>query len=199
MAAQEKVLLHAYTNMEIIMPAHKIKHGLPFDPTYGYNLEQLLAIPSPDNEPDDFSVFWADIYRQTLDQELNIETRPSHFSNMEVDVKEVYFDTLDGVRIGSWLVVPRHQKITAIKVHGHGYSGRTEPVVTPVKNTAVLFPVAPGISISSWKDIPNKPKEHVLYGIESKETYVIRICAASLWSAASVMLELFPERASTLY
>ena len=181
------------------MPTYGITHELPYDPTYGYDLEQLLAIPLPDNEPDDFDDFWTDLYQQTIAQKSNIETRPSGFSNDEVEVKEVYFDTLDGVRIGSWLVVPRHQEITKIKVNGHGYGGRTEPIVTPIKNTAVLFPVAPGFFISSWKDIPGNSKEHVLHGIESRETYVFRVCAASLWSAASVMIELFPDCASTLY
>lgn len=181
------------------MPAYGIQHHLSFDPTYGYNLEQLLSIPLPENEPDDFDDFWTQLHDQTLARELRIETRPSALSNEDVEVKEVYFDTLDGMRIGSWLVVPRHQEITRIKVTGHGYGGRQEPDLTPLKNTAVLFPVAPGFFISAWGKIPNTSQRHVLHGIESKESYVFRVCAASLWSAASVMTQLFPDCADTLY
>lgn len=181
------------------MSTYGITHDLPFDPTYGYDLEQLLAIPLPNNEPADFDTFWTQLYQQTLSTKLNIETRPSDFSNDKIEVKEVYYDTLDNTRIGSWLAIPRHQKITNIKVQGHGYGGREAPDLAIPDNTAVLFPVAPGFFISAWKDIPGTSKEHVLYGIESKETYVFRICAAALWSAASVMIELFPDCADTLY
>lgn len=181
------------------MNAYGIEHPFAFDPTYGYDLEQLLAIPLPDNEPDDFDEFWTDLYQQTLEQELQIERRPSPFGNDEVAVEEIYFNTLDGVRIGSWLTVPRHQKITRIKVAGHGYGGRLEPDTTLLENTATLFPVAPGFSISSRKGVPDTSKKHVIHGIESKETYIFRVCAASLWSAASVMVHLFPHCADTLY
>lgn len=178
---------------------HKIQHPFSFDPTYGYNLEKLLAIPLPANEPNDFDDFWTDLYQRTLSEELQLERRPSPFSTEEVQVEELYFNTLDGVRVGSWLVVPRHQKIERIKVSGHGYGGRQEPALDPPENTAVLFPVAPGFFISAWRDIPDTAQRHVIYGIESKESYVFRVCAASLWSAASTMIQLFPDCAETLY
>ncbi|MEO6908662.1 MAG: acetylxylan esterase [Abditibacteriaceae bacterium] len=134
-----------------------------------------FSLPLPNNEPADFQTFWTQLYQETISTKLNIEMRPSNFSNDKIEVKEVYYDTLDKTRIGSWLAIPRRQKITKVQVQGHGYGGREAPDLTIPDNTAVLS------------------------GIELKETYVFRICAASLCSAASVMIELFPDCADTLY
>jgi cephalosporin-C deacetylase len=45
---------------------------------------------------------------------------------------------------------------------------------------------------SRTPEIPEYAHKHVLTGIESRETYVLRGCVADIWCAASALTELFP-------
>ncbi|MBP5181565.1 MAG: acetylxylan esterase, partial [Lentisphaeria bacterium] len=48
------------------------------------------------------------------------------------------------------------------------------------------------------KDIPWEVKQHVLHGIGSKETYILRGAVSDLWTAASVLVDMFPDTAENL-
>jgi cephalosporin-C deacetylase len=115
-------------------------------------------------------------------------------------VFEVEYDSLDHVRIGGWILVPRKQKFSRGIVFGHGYGGREAPetgwFVGPP--AAGIFPCARGFNRSAHPDIPAHSHEHVLHGIESRQTYSHRGCVADVWLAASALVELFPECASCL-
>ena len=180
-----------------------IQHDFPFDPRHGYTHEQLRSISAPDTEPADFDQFWQSLYQETLSQPLNIERRASTFSDKYWNVEECYFDTLEHQRVGAWLLTPKEGPIQSLRVFGHGYGGREQPSFSHAelrKHTAHLFPVAPGFHISADPAIPlNNAAKHVVHGIESKDTYVFRVCAASLWSAASVLLNLYPLCADSLH
>ena len=43
----------------------RFEHPYPFDPTYGYRLDQLLSIEPPE-EPLDFESFWLERYSRAL-------------------------------------------------------------------------------------------------------------------------------------
>lgn len=169
------------------------------DPTYGYDLEQLLKIPAPAGPPD-FAAFWQRTYEEVRRVPLRIESRPVASLDDKTDVFEIEFDSLDSVRIGGWITVPADGNFTRGVVVGHGYGGRTEPSLQlPGPPAVAIFPCARGFHRSAHATIPNEAAGHVLHGIEWRETYVHRGCAADLWSAASALLELFPSVASTLH
>jgi cephalosporin-C deacetylase len=186
-----------------------IQHDYSFDPTYGYDLKKLLRVRAPEHEPKDFDAFWKDLYQRTLktplDLERGCEVTPAAIKKIKKhnfkdhDVEIVRFSTLDGVRVGAYLMTPKSGKVNQLLVKGHGYGGRDEPEAPLDPNTAALNPLAPGFHLSPWGDIPyNNCNAHVNHGLESKDTYVFRVCVAAWWSAASAMLELFPEAADRL-
>ena len=169
-----------------------------FDPTYGYDEAQMRAI-TPPPAPDDFDRFWQSTFEQTMNTPLRIESRLSAASVPGYESREVYFDTLGGFRVGAWVLTPRSGVVRRGMVLGHGYGGRGSPGLDfPLAETAWVLPSAPGFHISARSDTPNTAAFHVIHGIESRETYVIRTCVAAMWSALSVLIELVPEVGSDL-
>jgi cephalosporin-C deacetylase-like acetyl esterase len=49
-------------------------HGFPFDPSYGYSLDALLAVEPPP-EPAGFGAFWRTRYDRALEVEPNPRLR----------------------------------------------------------------------------------------------------------------------------
>jgi cephalosporin-C deacetylase len=173
-------------------PAHS-------DPTDGYNLERLLTVPAPPAPPG-FAPFWQSTYQEALSIPLRIASRQVESPSPAVQVFEVEFDSLGGLRIGGWITLPAAGRFARGVVVGHGYGGRTEPSLgLPGPPAAAIFPCARGFHRSSHPDIPEEAAPHVLHGIGSRETYVHRGCVADLWSAASILLELFPEVGERLH
>jgi len=173
-------------------------HDLPFDPTYGYTLDTLLKVPAPAG-PADFEPFWRDTYTQTLAVPTAITKRPIKPIEPHNNLFEIEFDSLAG-RVGGWLSVPKDGKPTGAMVIGHGYGGREQQgTYGQDKTLAILSPCARGFHRSAQPDVPNTSARHVLHGIESKETYIHRFNVAELWSAATVLLELFPHTSDRLY
>jgi len=159
-----------------------LEHPHTFDPTYGYDWDRLLAVPSPEG-PADFAEFWRTTYAQARQVPLQITRRQIPSPHADFDLYEIAFNSLDGVRIGGWLTVPHQVRPEAGGwVVGHGYGGREAPVFD-----------LPGHPV-----IPDTSSRHVLHGIASRETYVHRGCAADIWGAASALIELFPETATGL-
>ncbi|HEY8665545.1 MAG TPA: acetylxylan esterase [Tepidisphaeraceae bacterium] len=172
-------------------------HSFPFDPTYGCDEAALRKVIAP-LPPADFQSFWQETCRQTLAVPLRLERRRIESAFPDLDVWEIEFDSLDGVRIGGWLTAPRTQGFSRGVVVGHGYGPRAGPDATvPGPPAAAIFPCARGFARSACH-IPADVPAHVLYGIESRESYVHRGCAADIFSAASALLELFPHAAGTL-
>ncbi len=173
------------------------KHDFPFDPTYGYTLETLLKVPAPPGPPD-FAAFWQDTYTQTLAVPTNIARRPIAPAWPGYDLFEIEYDSLAG-RVGGWLSLPRDVKPKQLMVMGHGYGGReASGQFDHAQPTAMLCPCARGFHRSATPDVPATAAFHVLHGIESRETYIHRFNVAELWSAGSVLIELFPTAAENL-
>lgn len=170
-----------------------LPHNFPFDPTYGYSLEQLLQVEPPD-EPQDFAHFWQGRYRRAL--ELHPEP---HFSRQgtghpEFEVHDLWYRSTDGHAIGGWLLTPRAGPVRRGVVVGHGYGGRDGPDFDlPVRDAAFLFPCFRGLSRSRCESVSDNPAWHVLHDIDQRDRYILGGCVEDVWLAVSVLLELFPE------
>ncbi|MDQ5910821.1 MAG: cephalosporin-C deacetylase [Pseudomonadota bacterium] len=174
-------------------------HAYPFNPTYGYDLDDLLAVAAPE-PPADFAPFWREL--QARARAISVEPVLRELSSPypRTQVFEVAFTSLDGLRIGGWLTRPRDEPVERGVVVSHGYGGREGPDFhLPFRRAALIFPCARGLSRSARADLPANPDAHVLHGIERRETYIHGGCAAdTVWCAASALLELFPMAASSL-
>jgi cephalosporin-C deacetylase len=173
-----------------------IEHPFSFDPYCGYSQEQLLAIAPPDTEPDDFQEFWRSKYRETVSRPVEIlDRKPIWSPNPDIEIHEVYYRSHDNAVIGCWLSRPRNPQGAILLCHGYG----NPAVPTLNEEFTVISPCLRGMGLSKNSKIPWQPSHHVLYGIESRETYALLGCAADLWTAVSVLAELEPSALDNLH
>jgi len=177
------------------------QHPFPFDPAYGLDLDGLLKIGAPDNAPADFAEFWQAMFRRALatSVEPRLGDRVGRTAD-GLDVFEVSFTSLGGVRIGGWVVAPADGVVERGFVVGHGYGGREEPEPElPASRAVGIYFVARGLpTMSLMPDVPSVAFQHVLQGIESRDEYVIGGCVADIWCAATALTSLFPAAARRL-
>jgi len=170
-----------------------MQHNLPFDPTYGYDRDALLRVGAP-HGPRDFAAFWRSLHAQTRRVAPRIERRQISSIVPSIETFEIQFDSVDGFRVGGWLTVPKDRTFTRGVVMSHGYGGREAPDASvPGPPAACIFPCARGFHRSARPEIPDNAARHVLHGIESRDTYSHRGCAADIWAAAGALLESFPQ------
>lgn len=165
-------------------------HEFPFDPTYGYTRERLLAV-APPPEPDDFDAFWRDTYEEARGVGLRLTREAVASPSARHDVAILRFRTLGGLQVGAWLVTPRGRAVESAAVVGHGYGGREQPDFER-RPVAALHVCSPGFNLSAAPGLPASAGEHVVHGIGSRETYILRACVAAVWSAAWVLCDLYP-------
>ena len=173
-----------------------VEHPYPFDPTYGYDEAALRAVGAPP-EPEGYAEFWTGTYRETLAVAPRVERRAVAGGAPGFEVFEIEFDGFAGFRVGGWLTVPKTTPVFHGLIAGHGYGGRTEPSYS--SGAVTLAPCARGFDRSARPELPGEALHHVVHGIESREGYLLRGCAADLWAAASALLALFPEVAGRLH
>lgn len=168
-------------------------HGYFFDPSYGYALGDLLAVTAPE-PPSDFARFWRGLYERARRVNSAPTVRELSSPHPQSCLFRVEFGSLDGFRVGGWLLRPRGEPVERGVIVGHGYGGRDGPdFALPFRRAALLFPCARGLSWSACPHLPSDPDLHVLHGIERPETYIHGGCAAdTVWCAASALLQLFP-------
>ncbi len=169
-----------------------------FDPTYGYSLNQLLAIKPP-KEPKDFDSFWQKRYQNAL----TVAPKPKiEFIKEDMfgwRVFAISYTSTDKSQILGWLLLPSSGIIRRGFVVGHGYGGREGPDFhLPFKDAAILFPCFRGLSLSACPPISNEPYWHVLHDIHLKDHYILGSCVDDLWLAVSTLLSLFPDLAGHL-
>lgn len=174
-------------------------HNFPFDPTYGYDEAALRGVDTPP-APADFDDFWRATHAEALTVPTNPTRRELPCSRRGYQLFEVEYDAWGDCRIGGWLLVPQDTPIRCGFVCGHGYGGREAPDLwLPRDDAAALFPCARGFHRSARSDLPCTAAQHVVHGIESRETYLHRGCATDLWAAVTVLTELVPEVGQTLF
>ncbi|WP_329382133.1 acetylxylan esterase [Streptomyces sp. NBC_01716] len=174
----------------------EFEHGYPFDPAYGRTLDELLDIPAP-APPVGFDAYWRDRFEAAAGVATAPAVGPQEDERNGCRIFGVSYTSVGGLRLGGWLVRPAAGPVEHGFVIGHGYGGRQEPgadVPLPLPRSAAILPCVRGMGSRSRRPgIPGEAGEHVLHGIESRETYVIGDCVADLWCAASALLELVPE------
>lgn len=164
-----------------------------FDPSYGYSLNQLLAVDAPP-EPRGFAEFWRSPYRDAMQvlpapQLSNVDD--SHPFYRCYDLK---YQSTEGFVIGGWFLQPKHSAIKRGVIVGHGYGGREAPDFDlPIADAALLFPCFRGLSRSRRWPVSDNPAYHVLHDIDKRDQYILGKCAADLWLAVSALLALAPE------
>ncbi|MBO5725216.1 MAG: acetylxylan esterase [Lentisphaeria bacterium] len=171
-----------------------IEHSYPFDPTNGKTLEDLKQIP-PGEEVASFRAFWEENYALTM------AMRPTYFierevwsPDPEVRIYKIRAKNFDNTEFCMWISRPEKSRGGILAGQGYG-----NPATPPCYNgVTYCFPCVRGLGISQCKEIPWDSKKHVLHGIASKETYILRGVISDLWMAASVMLDMFPDTAEHL-
>ena len=167
-------------------------HPFDFDPTYGLGIDELLAIRPPP-APRGFDDFWRGRYGDALGVNPRLRLSESRSSHPNWHVHDIAYTSTDDFPIGGWLLLPREGAVRRGLVVGHGYGGREQPDFDiPVKQTAVLFPCFRGLSRSSRAPISSDPQWHVLHDIDKPARYILGGCVADLWTAVSVLTELYP-------
>ena len=62
-------------------------------------------------KPDDFDEFWGNVMDDAAQIPLNAETVPLPLrSSEELETFEVFYDSLDGVRVAAWYCLPRERQ-----------------------------------------------------------------------------------------
>jgi Acetyl esterase (deacetylase) len=173
------------------MPA-SFTHGFAFDPSYGYSLDDFLAIDAP-LAPVDFADFWQARYARAL--QVHPRPRITHTGTAQhgYEVYDLRYCSTEHFMIRGWLLIPQHQPVTRALVFGHGYGGcdgadfRLRP-----EGTALVFPCLRGLSRSQHPPISANPAFHVLHDIDKPEQYLIGGCVDDVWLAVSATQMLFP-------
>ncbi len=173
-------------------------HGYPFDPTYGYSLDALLALQPPP-EPPDFANFWRARYARALSVVPNPRLRPADLAHPSFRVHALEYDSTDGFPIRGWLLTPRRGPPVRGFVLGHGYGGISGPPLDlPRPDGAYLVPCFRGLSRSRRPPISEDPNWHVLHDIDRRDRYILGGCVDDVWTGVSALLALFPELAGHL-
>lgn len=172
---------------------HPPEHSYKFDPSYGFTLDELLAVQTAEGPPD-FDDFWHRRYEKALTVDprpLLANERPARAGWREFDLN---YSSTDAIEIGGWCLVPDSEDVERVFVIMHGYGGRDGPDYhLPFKNAALFFPCARGISRSANKSISSDPVWHVLHDIQDPDKYVHGGCVEDVWLGVSAALNLFPE------
>lgn len=172
---------------------HPFPHNFPFDPAYGYTLDTLLQVGSPE-EPLDFKDFWEARYRRAMKIRPQPRLTRQPVEHAAFEVFDLSYRSTDDFTIGGWLLIPKSRLVRRALVVGHGYGGRDGPDFDlPVADAAFLFPCFRGISRSRREPISDNPAWHVLHDIDKRDRYILGGCVEDLWLAVSTLSGLFPQ------
>jgi cephalosporin-C deacetylase len=176
-----------------LMFTSPFSHSYDFDPAYGMDLAQLLAI-APPVPPEDFSAFWQHRYAAALTVDCSPKIHPTIQTLAGYACFDLSYQSTDGVQIGGWLLMPESGRIRRGVVIGHGYAGRDRPEVLPnLSGAALLFPCFRGLSRSPVAGVSSNALFHVLHNIQDRQRYILGGCVEDLWLGVSALLQLFPQ------
>jgi cephalosporin-C deacetylase len=170
-----------------------LPHPYPFDPSYGYTREGLLAVGVP-VEPEDYEGFWRARYARALAVDpLPVLARKGP-ERAGWQAHDFFHRSTDGVKIGGWILLPASGEVERVIVVLHGYGGRAEPDFHwRFENTALVFPCARGTGRSPHPPVSADPMWHVLHDIQDRDRYVHGGCVDDVWLAVSAALRIFPQ------
>ena len=167
-----------------------IEHSYPFDPTNGMTQEELLAV-APGKEPEGFREFWEENFALVANAPLKYNVETEVWSPVpEEKIYRVRVTNYDGVEFVTWITRPANSQ--GALVIGQGY-GNIATASASKHSLTVTYTAVRGLGPSQCKDIPWQPSAHVLYGIDSKENYILRGVIADQWMTLRVLLDMFPD------
>ena len=173
-----------------------IEHKYKFDPYNGMTQDELLKITAP-AEPEGFRQFWENNYRLVMDAPLDYHVETEVWSPVATDtVYRVRVKNFDGVDFVVFIARPENS--AGALVIGQGYGNPATPPASSYGLT-VCFAHIRGLGASQCKDIPWEPAEHVVHGISSKESYILRGAIADQWMALRVLTDMFPDCADNIH
>lgn len=168
----------------------ELQHSFNFDPSYGYDLEGLLAVEAPP-EPPGFAAFWSARYEQALKVDPAPMLSPSQYARAGLRISALEYRSTNGFPIRGWLLEPAHGPIRRSFVVGHGYGGIEQPdFELPCTDAVYLVPCFRGLCRSRRPPISDNPLWHVLHDIHLRERYILGGCVEDLWTGVSALLQL---------
>lgn len=169
-----------------------------FDPSYGYDLAQLLAVAAP-KEARHFDAFWQARYQKALTRSANPQYKIICENQQGWRVFEIGYTSTDNFPIHGWLLLPSTGEVKRGFVIGHGYGGRDAPDFhLPFHDAALLFPCFRGLGMSATPTISSEPCWHVLHDIHQRDHYILGGCVEDVWLGVTALLQLFPQLAGHL-
>lgn len=175
-----------------------MEHPFPFDPSYGYDLDGLLAVQPP-AEPPGFAEFWRRRYRRALRVDPRPRLAASGLARPGFVVSDLSYVSTDDFPIRGWLLVPEHEAPARGFVVGHGYGGIEQPDFDlPCADAAYLVLCFRGLCRSRRAPISDDPVWHVLHDIHLRDRYILGGCVEDIWTGVSALLRLYPPLAGRL-
>jgi cephalosporin-C deacetylase len=171
-----------------------LQHGYEFDPTYGYDLDALLAVEAPP-EPPGYAEFWSARHAKALAVDPAPRLSPSDVTRAGMRISEVRYRSTDDFAIRGWLLEPEDgRSIRGGFLVGHGYGGIERPDFELLCDDAVYFVPSPrGLGPSARPPISTDPCWHVLHDIQDRDRYILGGCVEDLWTGVSALLVLRPD------
>ena len=157
----------------------------------GHTKEQLLEIKGEAPVPG-FAEFWQEQYKRAVNSKLDYRVEEEVWSPCpSVRIYRVSFVSCDGFRIGMW--VSRPERSCGGHIVMHGYSNDVRPWVKPDLQLTAAVPCVPGLGISMCKEVPWQLQHHAAYGFEDPEKYVLVSGVRNIWTAVSILIDMFPD------
>lgn len=161
------------------------------DFTCGYTKEQLLAIKG-DEPVEGFEAFWRRQYERVIKSKLDYTVEDEVWSpDPDVKIYRIRYTTCDGIKIGMWINRPKVSCGGHLIAHGYGNTAIPDASSSP--GQTIAMPCVPGLGISQSREIPWVPAQHAAYGFDDPEKYIIVCGVRSLWTAASILIDMFPD------
>ncbi len=173
------------------MPA--FTHTYSFDPTYGYELDELLEVQAP-KAPKDFAEFWQGRYDRAVQLHPKATLSTPKSGGKRWQVSDLHYHSTGGFEIRGWALLPKSGIVKRGLICLHGYGGVDGPDLNlPFEDSVILFPCLRGIGRSKRPPISPDPAWHVLHDINNRDRYIHGGCVEDVWLGVSALLQLFPQ------
>ncbi len=176
------------------------KLNIPFDPAFGYTVQEMLAIEPLPRLPTGGEEYWRSRHQRALRTDPQVSWEGEEVREKTYTRRVVRFSCSDGRRLGAWLMVPTDQEVKRLLIVAHGYGPITEPTAMMLENTACLHFCSRGFAaLSEFPDLPSEVTGHVVHGIEERDQYLHGWCAEDIWCTVNAMRRIYSDTAIPLY